>query len=279
MKDVQTAYADCKAVIDAHSKTFAKAFSPLPKEKRQAVWAVYAFCRQADDIVDEGSEPEVELLQFRKAFRDFLEGDYDRSSSLWIALADVFERFPMSDAPFWDMIHGQEMDIEASVYGTLEDVETYAYFVASTVGLMLLPILAPERREELAEGAVALGKAMQLTNILRDVGEDLEMNRIYVPAELISRHGAEEAFHRKEATAPFILCWEEVAERAEVLYQKAFETMHLYPREARIPVKGSAYMYRAILNSVRKNEYDVFHKRAHVSLDEKEEIIQKLSSS
>jgi phytoene synthase len=108
---VNDAYFQCKNVIEYHSKTFAKAFHHLPKKKRQAVWAVYAFCRQADDIVDEGTNPQYELQRFKNQLDIFAQGELPEHSFLWIALNDSFKQFNFDLSPFYEMISGQEMDL------------------------------------------------------------------------------------------------------------------------------------------------------------------------
>lgn len=277
MTRVDVAYDDCYKVINKHSKTFTKAFSLLPALKRRAVWAVYAFCREIDDIVDEGKFPGKELQAFEQSFKRFLTGEFDSNDSKWIALDDVFKRFSMDTDAFLDMIRGQRMDLTKHSYETMEELEHYSYHVASTVGLMLLPILAPQNHQELRAGGIALGLAMQLTNILRDVGEDLERNRIYLPADVMKKHGlTRDELMEGIVTPTFIEVWEDVAERAEELFTLSLKTIDLYPIDARMPVKASAYLYRAILTSVRNNNYDVFSERNYVSKEEKEMILMEM---
>ncbi|OZT80944.1 squalene/phytoene synthase family protein [Marinococcus halophilus] len=276
---LEKAYEECHRIITMHSKTFSKAFDILPLKKRQGVWAVYAFCRTVDDIVDEGENPEQELKEFETMFHQFLRDPFYQPSLQWIALRDTFERFDMEVQPFLDMIQGQYMDLEKFFYYTLEEVEGYSYYVAGTVGLMLLPILSPERFEHLKPGAVALGKAMQLTNILRDVGEDLDRGRVYFPVEILEKHGyTKKELYQHRLDSSFVQAWEETAARAEELYAEALESIDQYPKDARYPVKGAAYMYQAILESVRKNNYQVFKERAYVSKRDKWSILKRISS-
>ncbi|WP_059105006.1 phytoene/squalene synthase family protein [Shouchella shacheensis] len=277
MKDIEHAYAYCHNIISQHSKTFTKAFGSLPKKKRQAVWAIYAFCREVDDIVDEQPSSMTSLENFETEFAAFLDGDLPAGDPKWLALHDVFSTFDMNPQPFHEMIQGQYMDLHQQRYETLEELENYAYHVASTVGLMLLPVLAPTTHQRLQRDGIALGKAMQLTNILRDVGEDLSMGRIYLPRRLLSDYGVSEAqLLAGNVDQNFINLWECIATRAENLYQQAFTTMHLYPLNAQLPVKGAAHMYRAILDAVRKNEYDVFTKRAFIEKERKQSIMHSV---
>lgn len=275
--DLNQAYRFCEEIIAANSKSFYKSFSMLPKENRKAVWAIYAFCRTVDDIVDEGEDPAEQLSLFKHEFNAFLTGDYDRMSPMWLALADVFTTYDMDEEAFKSMIAGQEMDLHPTPYKTVEEVLGYSYHVASSVGLMLLPVLAPGKTDILKEGAISLGYAMQITNILRDIDEDLEMGRIYLPAELMEKHKLEiEDLRRKTVTPAFVSVWEEMAKEAEYHYQKAFETINEYPISSRIPVKGAGLVYREILTTIRKKEYNVFGQKHFVPDQSKQQILAYL---
>ncbi|PFA66438.1 phytoene synthase [Bacillus sp. AFS015802] len=278
MNRILEAYDHCENIIKLHSKTFYRAFSLLPKDQKKAVWAVYAFCRRVDDIVDEGTSPSEELRQFEMEFESFLNGYYRQDEPIWVALDDVFNRFNMDVQAFRDMIKGQRMDLREMNYVKMADVLDYSYHVASTVGLMLLPILAPGKEQQLREDGIYLGYAMQLTNILRDIGEDLERGRLYIPQDLLVKYEytvTDLMDHR--VNEAFQSIWEEMAELAEEYYEKAFRTMNLYPVYSRTPVKGAALLYRAILGEVRNNHYNVFSKKHFVSKDAKEKIISTIS--
>lgn len=277
MTTIEEAYQRCHLLIKQHSKTFAKAFSPLPRKKRNAVWAVYAFCRKVDDIVDEGHSPEAELVQFEETFNQFLGGTLPLVDPEWIALNNVFTTFEMDQQPFHEMIAGQRMDLHKKRYNTLAEVENYSYHVASTVGLMLLPVLAPAKHKELRDSGIALGKAMQLTNILRDIGEDLDRDRVYLPKQILNDYQlTEDDLFLKSVDPRFIQMWEHLASRADELYTEAFKDMHLYPFDSRLSVHGAGLMYRAILKAVRLNQYDVFTNRSFVPKEEKDLILSEL---
>ncbi|GEL08792.1 phytoene/squalene synthase family protein [Salisediminibacterium halotolerans] len=275
--NINEAYAQCKEIIDHHSKTFSRAFQHLPQMKRRGVWAVYAFCRTADDIVDEGENAEEELAFFREQLTRFKKGERPANTALWIALEDTFTRFDFSFQPFFDMLDGQHMDLTKTRYHTIEEVFYYSYHVAGTVGLMLLPILAPGREKELYNSAVHLGYAMQITNILRDIGEDAGRGRIYIPEERMSKHGySEEQLQQGLVNQSFINLWEEMAREAEQEYEKGLAYIENYPRNARIPVKAAALFYREILQVVRKENYNVFQRRVFVSVEEKQQLFHSL---
>lgn len=253
---VEEAYTQCEEVIKENSKTFYTAFSMLPPKHRKAVWAVYAFCRQVDDIVDVGKSPREDLQRFELEFTLFKKGELVSESAMWIALCDVFKRYEMNIQAFDDMIIGQKMDLIKKEYHTLDEVETYSYHVASTVGLMLLPILAPTTHQELEEGAIALGIGMQLTNILRDIGEDWKRERIYLPKELMNSYGyTRSMLENQQVTSEFIQVWEYMAREAEAHYKIGLQSIDKYPIASRLTVKGAAYLYQAILNKIREEDY------------------------
>ncbi|MFD1635989.1 phytoene/squalene synthase family protein [Evansella tamaricis] len=205
----EEAYERCKEVIDHHSKTFSKAFQYLPKEKKQAVWAIYAFCRTVDDIIDEGKNPEKEILMFEEKLDIFSQGGIPEQTFLWIALRDTFAKFNCITKPYYDMVKGQKTDLVKTHYDTYSELQEYCYHVASTVGLMLLPVLAPKKQATLRLSAIRLGIAMQITNILRDIGEDYERNRIYIPKEYRQKFGyTDEMMQKREINYQFIKMWE-----------------------------------------------------------------------
>lgn len=274
---VKQAYRECEAIIKHHSATFYKAFSLLDKADRQAVYAVYAFCRIVDDIVDEGEDVEQELRLFKAEFEQFLAGNYAETAAHWVALADVFQRYPMDQQAFFDMIEGQEMDLTIHRYETLAALETYCYHVATTVGLMLLPILVPEVTPILRENAHHLGYALQLTNILRDVAEDYQRGRIYLPQQLLREHHVSEKMLVGPTASPeFIAVWEALATRALAEYRQADEQAELYPRRARLAVYGAAKLYAAIIEKIREENYDIFSKKQYVDESKKQIIIELL---
>lgn len=263
-------YAYCEKVIKASSKSFYTAFSKLPEDKAKAVYAIYAFCRQADDTVD-ANEPlllkkqnlailEAELIEF--------ENGNTPNHPMWRALRDVFNRYDMAIAPFYDQLEGQKRDLDFQEILDLDALKDYSYYVAGSVGLMLLPILAAKKgvTDSLKESAVSLGVAMQLTNILRDIGEDYSENkRVYVPTELLQRHQVD--LTRNMQIGPdekFVALWEEMAEESRRGYEQFEESIMQYDRDCRFPVLVSSKLYSGIMDSVRKNKYDCLSKRNYV---------------
>ena len=256
-------YRYCEKVIKQHSASFYKAFSKLPKPKRNAVYAVYAFCRLADDAVDVYADAAA-LNEIEAALRAFEVGDMP-DSPVYRALDDVFKRYEMAISPFYHMIEGQRMDLQFRRFEQVSELERYCYHVAGTVGLMLLPIVATENHNDLKEAAIQLGEAMQITNILRDVGEDLDRGRLYLPTEWLIRFGVDEAsLNEKKVTGGFVNLWEHAAGSAETSYETHLKLLALYDADAQRAMRRSILFYREILNAVRRNQYDCLTKRAVV---------------
>lgn len=263
-------YAYCEKVIKASSKSFYTAFSKLPKDKAKAVYAIYAFCRQADDTVD-ANEPlalKKENLAILEAELKEFEKGKTPNHPMWRALRDVFNRYAMTTSPFFDQLEGQKRDLDFQEITDLAALKDYSYCVAGSVGLMLLPILATKSgiTESLKESAVSLGVAMQITNILRDVGEDYRENkRVYLPTELLDRHQVDLAQNvEKGPDNNFIALWEELAEESSRGYVEFEDSISHYDSDCRFPVLVSSKLYSGIMDSVRKNNYDCLSKRNYV---------------
>ncbi len=263
-------YAYCEKVIKASSKSFYTAFSKLPKDKAKAVYAIYAFCRQADDTVD-ANEPlalKKENLAILEAELKEFEKGKTPNHPMWRALRDVFNRYAMTTSPFYDQLEGQKRDLDFQEITDLVALKDYSYYVAGSVGLMLLPILATKSgiTESLKESAVSLGVAMQITNILRDVGEDYRENkRVYLPTELLDRHQVDLAQNvEKGPDNNFIALWEELAEESSRGYVEFEDSISHYDSDCRFPVLVSSKLYSGIMDSVRKNNYDCLSKRNYV---------------
>lgn len=263
-------YAYCEKVIKASSKSFYTAFSKLPKDKAKAVYAIYAFCRQADDTVD-ANEPlalKKENLAILEAELKEFEKGKTPNHPMWGALRDVFNRYAMTTSPFYDQLEGQKRDLDFQEITDLAALKDYSYYVAGSVGLMLLPILATKSgiTESLKESAVSLGVAMQITNILRDVGEDYRENkRVYLPTELLDRHQVDLAQNvEKGPDNNFIALWEELAEESSRGYVEFEDSISHYDSDCRFAVLVSSKLYSGIMDSVRKNNYDCLSKRNYV---------------
>lgn len=272
-------YAYCEAIIKQHSNSFYQAFSALPQEKAQAVYAIYAFCRTADNCVDENetiAAKTVALNEMVDSLNRFAFNQED-DHPLWRALRDVFNRYEMDILPFYDQLTGQLMDIHFIQPDTMESMEAYSYYVAGSVGRMLLPIIASEAKEDCTKVAVSLGIGMQITNILRDVGEDyMKLGRIYLPRQEMQLADYTPAhIANYEVTEGFKVLWERMASRAEALYDEFLDKVDLFDQDSRFAVMSSALIYRAILTSVRQNGYDCLRRRNYVSTHQMIQILSE----
>ncbi len=259
------AYSHCAELTQTHSKSFYFSTQLLPLPKREAIRVLYAFCRTSDDLVDLNSDnPQHHLEQWHQTLRN----PPRRDDPVPLAWSDVRRRFRLVAQLEAELLAGVEMDLSINRYETFADLWLYCYRVASVVGLLSMQVIG------YAEGAVPyaikLGVALQLTNILRDVGEDASRNRIYLPREDLARFGVSEAevlngVHSDRMTA---LLQFEIA-RAHQLYEESWEGIGLLHPDSRFAVATAATVYRGILGKIEANNYDVFTRRASLTLTEK----------
>jgi phytoene synthase len=255
----------------------------MPRDKRQAIWAIYAWCRRTDELVDgrksQFTTPET-LLQWEHQLESVFAGQPLDDAD--VALADTIAQFPMDIQPFRDMIAGQLMDLSYSRYETFEELKLYCYRVAGTVGLMSNAILGigtnrshpPWERHganyQPQEEAIALGIAMQLTNILRDVGEDAQRGRIYLPLEDLKRFNyTEEDLFRGIIDERWQAFMRFQIQRAREYYNRAEAGIRYLIPDSRWPVWSALMLYQGILKVIERNQYDVFRQRAFVPKAEK----------
>jgi len=268
--ELRAAYATCREITSVASKTFYLASLFLNPERRRAVWAVYAVCRTADDIVDRTAPPAERLAAIDALERKLLDAlSGNASEPIFLAYADAAARYDIPLDPALALLRGARMDVTVRRYATFEELCDYCYLVASTVGLLVSPILGFASPEALEYG-ITLGRAMQLTNILRDVGEDALMGRIYLPAEDLQRFGyPEQAIFEGVVDEPFTEMMRFQIERVRALYAQAEPGIALLAPESRYTVKLALSLYSRILRSIEQNRYDVFTKRAYVPLRSK----------
>ena len=261
------AYAYCQHITRSIARTFYYGSLFLPTAKRQAAWALYAFCRSADDIADEPElypEPLLELERWRTSLTEVYSGR--PRGPVMTAWAGMLEHFAVPIEPALDLLAGVEMDARGQRYTTFDELRLYCYRVAGTVGLLMSPVLGYNSPAAL-DAAVDLGIAMQLTNILRDVGEDLTNGRIYLPAEDMARFGyTEDELKAGTVNNSFVRLIEHQIARAEHYYARGMRGIALLQPESRLAIALSARLYSNILQRIRRNHYDVFSRRAHVSL-------------
>ncbi|WP_208423066.1 phytoene/squalene synthase family protein [Latilactobacillus fragifolii] len=263
----------CENIIKKHSQSFYTAFSQLPKTKAQSVYAIYAFCRVADDAIDE--EGAIQKIIALEEQLTLFKNNKQPDTPIWRALSVVFSHYSLDTQYFQDMLIGQKMDYQFEQPTSYQQLLDYAYYVASSVGLMLLPILA-SRYSKIKVQAKQLGQAMQITNILRDVGEDLQNNRIYLPKEEMQAYSVTpKMLAEGKVTTHFIELWESLARRAEALYTSSLSMMALVDEDAQKALLSAVVIYRELLNEIRRNHYDVFSKRQSVSKRRKLALLKK----
>lgn len=268
------AYQYCRRITQEHAKTFFFALQFLPRDKHTAICAVYAFCRYADDIVDEapaGSKREAVAAAVDR-WRSDIQAVYAGrrvDHPIMLAWADMLQRFPVREEHALELIDGVTMDLRQNRYATYDDLRTYCYKVASVVGLMTIEIFG-YRDPHTDRFAEKLGLAMQLTNIIRDVGEDAAKGRIYLPLEDLEQFGySENDLLERKLNANFIRLLKFQIERARDAYVDAFMHIHLLNHDSQMCVKLMGAIYSEILTVVERNRYNVFDKRAFVSYFQK----------
>lgn len=277
LASLEDAYELCRQVTAEYAKTFYLGTLLMPEAKRRAIWAIYVWCRRTDELVDGPKAAETTdatLDHWEHNLESIFSGNPIDVAD--IALIDTLEQFPIEIQPFRDMIAGQRMDLYRSRYETFEELELYCYRVAGTVGLMSTAVMGIDTTQLSAPWsqnppnpepeAIALGIANQLTNILRDVGEDARRGRIYLPLEDLERFQYSEkdllngvVDDRWRALMKFQI------HRARQFFTEAERGVSLLCRDARFPVWTALMLYRGILDAIEQNQYDVFRKRAYVA--------------
>ena len=283
LPSTEESYELCRQITAEYGKTFYLATLLMSVPKRRAIWAIYAWCRNIDELVDGaeavGTTPAtLDLWEGRleAMFRGTPTDNYD------VALVDTITRFPdLQIQPFRDMISGQRMDLYKNRYASFEELSLYCYRVAGTVGLMSNAIVGVDRNQFTApwnaaeisipaEEAVALGIAKQLTNILRDVGEDAERGRIYLPLdELALFNYTEQDLMNQVVNDNWRALMKFQIQRARKYYQQAESGISLLSPDVRWPVWAALLLYQQILDSIERNDYDVFNYRAYVTTPKK----------
>lgn len=276
-------YEQCREITAIYAKTFYLGTLLMPEEKRRGIWAIYVWCRRTDELVD-GPQAQFTTPETLDDWESNLEAIFEGrpTDSYDVALIDTVERFNLDIQPFRDMIEGQRMDLYRSRYESFSELKLYCYRVAGTVGLMSASVMglqtfndqlqAPwyspfqaESCEDPIQQAIALGMANQLTNILRDVGEDARRERIYLPLEDLALFNYSEADlfggvidDRWRGLMKFQIA------RARKYFAQAERGIRALEQDARWPVWSALVLYRQILDVIEKNQYDVFSTRAYV---------------
>ena len=250
----------CEAVIRRHSGSFYRSFKRLPPGRAAAVFAVYAFCRLADDSIDVDHDPD-QLDQLASRLQEFAAGRTP-DEPLWRLLRWAFTTYDLEIAPFFEMIEGQRRDITFVQPETNQDLWDYCYLVAGTAGLMILPLLASPVTAVHRRLAIDLGQAMQMSNILRDLAADYRLGRIYLPAhELAARGIQSEDLGRATPTPALKSYWLELAQGALQRYEGVKRNLVSFDTKARLPVLLALLYYSHITLLGIKNPDIVLERR------------------
>jgi phytoene synthase len=256
------AYQHCRDITREHSRTFFLASALMRPEQRRAIQALYAFCRVSDDIVDRNDgDREADLRAWRLRSLGGQPGD-DLVALAW---TDTCARYHIPRQYAEQLLDGVTGDLTPRRYETFADLSHYCYAVASTVGLMVMHIVGYAGVEAIPY-AIKLGVALQITNILRDVGEDWRNGRLYLPQQELAAFGLDEA----DITAGVVDDrWRAFMRfqigRARRLFAEALPGVALLGESGRFAIGAAAELYQAILDDIEANDYDVFNRRAHTS--------------
>ncbi len=264
--DLEEAYEACAQITRDASTNFYYAFLTLPEEKRRAIYATYAFCRLCDDIVDEPDRPQDPASELADV-RNRLSGAYNgtESGAIWTALADSQKRFGIGEAHYAAVIEGCEMDLTRSRYQTFDDLVDYCKKVASAVGLVCIEVCGYEDQNAV-QHAIDLGIAMQLTNVIRDVAEDVANGRIYLPLEDIERFGySEQELLDGTVNDNFRRMIQFQVERAKDYFQRGNQLFPLLDRRSRACPQAMAEVYMSILDKIEDADFDVMSSRVRLS--------------
>ena len=270
MTDLELAYDECRSITRREAKNFYYAFLTLPSAQRKAIYVAYAFCRHCDDSVDQVATTEEKLLALTA-----LQTDLDRTylgqadTPVYVALADVAATYDIPQEYFQEVISGVEADLVKNRYESFEELQRYCYQVASVVGLICLQIFG--YKDPLAkQHAIDLGLAMQLTNIARDVQEDLDYGRIYLPQDELAQFGyTEEDLRAGVVNEAFVELMRFQTQRARSYFRSGFKLLPYLSFRSRACPAVLGQLYRKVLEHIEEADYDVLSQRISLSTREK----------
>ena len=301
--NLEKSYQAAEEVMKKNASSFYSAFEKIEREKFLDITALYAFCRYADDLADTESQSKVVRLESLNFLEEDVKSLYNCENQTenykkypwWFAFENSVKIHKISLVPLLEQIDGQKSDFNFKEIDDKSDLILYCKKVAGTVGLMLAPMLKGEKADEQYESICEdLGIAMQITNILRDIGEDLRnKNRIYIPQTFMKKYGVTREELEKLSTLPNFLkkgysflkpnfkvsdkivnLWEEMALLSNHYYDKFYNHLYMFSSEALFPVTAAAVFYQAILDEVRKNNYNCFTKRCYTNTKRKSELLK-----
>lgn len=276
--DLFPAFRYSKTIIEHHAKSFSFASKFMPEYRRWGTYAVYNFCRYADNIIDNPrNRTQVELIIELNELRRELDAAYKYGESehpalkAFIASAKEFD-IPQKYAD--DLLNGVEMDLTIDRYKTFEELYVFCYRVASTVGLMMTYVLGFEGGKKTLLYAEKLGVAMQLTNILRDVADDVKLGRVYIPQDDIIRFNVNlDDILNNNFTPEVKQLMKFQVERALMYYNNAQPGIKFLDRESRFSIQAASKIYGEILSKIQANDYNPFLGRAFVPHNRKVQIM------
>ena len=261
MKDI------AKEIAKKSNSSFYYAFNLLPAQQRDAMNTVYAFCRQTDDIVDEGTTPDHIKYDKLRKWRIELEKSLSGKSEYPLVnkLSKTIQHFNIPLEPFFDLIKGMEMDLQKKRYLTFNDLQSYCYNVASTVGLMCIEIFG-YRHPSAKDFAINLGIALQLTNILRDVKKDAEKGRIYIPKEDLDKFDYNETdVFNNTYNENFQRMMQYQVERAREYFNAATACLNREDKKTMFAARAMQHIYSRMLNKIVDADYNVYQSNIKIS--------------
>ena len=272
MNAIEESYRYCKEVARSRAKNFYYSFVLLSKQQRKAMCAIYAFMRYCDDLSDEPGASRASLERWRAELEEALQGRFS-GHPVWPAFHHTVRRFGIPHEYFREMIAGVESDLGPRRLESFDELYHYAYQVASVVGLTIIYIFGFDTPSAIPL-AEKCGVAFQLTNILRDIREDAERGRIYLPAEDLRRFGVtEEDIERGNRNAEFLELMRFEAARARAYYNESEELLELIHPRSRPSLWALISIYSRLLERIERTNYDVFRKRVRLTAMEKSWII------
>jgi len=254
--DLRESYAYCRRVMHRSASSFSAALWMLSRPERDALCAIYAFCRLADDIADDpgiaGDRARL-LARWRRELAAAYQGT--ARHPVGVALSDTVRRFRLPEAIFQDLLSGIESDVRGDRMETFHDLERYCYCVASTIGLLVVRVLGYRNPQSL-DYATAMGIGVQLTNVLRDVGTDAASGRVYLAREDLERMGVElDSLRGARMTDELRLLLALYAERARLYYERADAILPEEDRRALRPAEAMGRIYRVLLDELQRRRF------------------------
>ena len=274
---LEQSYELCRQFNKRHGTTYYWSTLVLPKHKRPHVFALYGFCRYADDIVDDlGPVPVAQRALALASFGERFFADLEQGESqdpVLKAVVHTVRELQIDPECFRRFLRSMTMDLTVERYETWEDLLVYMDGSAAVIGEMMLPVLEPTATEAIAH-ARDLGNAFQLTNFLRDINEDLDRGRVYVPQEDVRRFGVDLSARR--CTPEFVALMKFEIARCRELYASADIGLDMLPKQSARSIGAARVLYGRILDKIEARDYDVFSERASVSTWEKAAMVIRL---